>query len=189
MKAIAKRETDQPIRRDELAERAAKLQSLMVAADKNPQKLPELHAFLSENLDLAEKISVLAVSVKRGLIEKVSSSSKGTQAVLLEEVMAVTRKLTEKDASPLERLLIDCVAMCWLRVQCAEHYRTSLMGGGQSLREAELADKLLTKAHNRFIRAIESLAKLRKLNQPKSGESMDRSLKAMKIVKAMSSSG
>lgn len=187
MESITKQETSKPVKRHEFVERTAKLQSLMNEANSNSKKLSELNAFLNNNPDLAEKVSVLAYSVKTGLIEKMSSSNKGTQAVLLEEVMAVGRKLMEEDTSPLERLLIDCVAMCWLRMQCAEHYRTSLMGGGQSLREMELADKLLTKAHNRFIRAIESLAKLRRLKQPKSDDSLDRSLKAMKLLKAMSS--
>lgn len=188
MKAIAKRETDQPVKRDELAERASKLQSLMVAADKNPKHLPELNTFLRENHDLADKLIGLADAVKTSLIEKINgSSNKGTQAVLSEEVRALTRKLSGDGASPLEKLLLDCVAMCWLRVQYAEHYRTSLMGGGQSFKEIELADRLLTKAHNRFIRAIESLAKLRKLSPSKRGDSHARSLKAVQLLKTINS--
>lgn len=129
MEAIARRETDKPVKRDDLAERAAKLQSLMVAADKNPKKLPELNTFLRENRDLAETIIVLAETVKINLIEKIhGSNNKGMQVVVFEEVTALTRKLSGDEVSPLEKLLVDCVVMCWLRVQHAEHYRTNLSG-------------------------------------------------------------
>jgi hypothetical protein len=83
-------------------------------------------------------------------------------------------------------LLIDAVLMCWLRVQNAESYRNSVMGAGQTFSHVEYADKALTRAHNRYLKAIESLARLRRLNQPKKADSMDRSLKAVKLLNAIS---
>jgi hypothetical protein len=121
MKNITKREATKPVKRNELVDRSAKLQSLMIEANRNPKKLSALNDFLSANPDMAERINLLGASVKTTMIEKISSSGKGTQAVILEEVMAVTRQLSGEEDSPLEKLLIDCVAMCWLRVQYAEH--------------------------------------------------------------------
>jgi hypothetical protein len=60
------------------------------------------------------------------------------------------------------------------------------MGGGHAYKDIELGEKQLTKAHNRFIRAVESLAKLQKLKQPKQVDSLARSLKALKVYRAMS---
>lgn len=97
---------------------------------------------------------------------------------------AIAKRKTNKPANRNE--LAERIAKLQsLRMQYAEPYCTALMGSGQSLIEVELADKLLTKARNRFIKAMESLAKLRKLNQPKRENGMDRSMRAVKLVKAI----
>jgi hypothetical protein len=182
MKAIAKKDEPLPV-----SERILVLQSLAQLANRNPKKLAALQLYLNENPDLCDKISLLANSVKSNLLEKIADDT-GSRVLIREEVDQLKKRLTGDEATPLETLLIDAVLMCWLRFQQAESYRSSVMGPGQTFTHVEYADKMLTRAHNRYLKAIESLARLRRLNQPKKGDSMDRSLKAVRLMKALSSS-
>lgn len=182
MKAIAKKDKPLPV-----SERIMVLQSLAQLANRNPKKLEALQLYLNENPDLCDKISLLANSVKSNLLEKIVDDA-GSRLLIREELDQLKKRLTTEESSPLEMLLIDAVLMCWLRFQQAESYRSSVMGPGQTFTHVEYADKMLTRAHNRYLKAIESLARLRRLNQPKKGNSMDRSLKAVRLMKALSSS-
>jgi hypothetical protein len=182
MKAIAKKDKPLPV-----SERIIVLQSLAQLANRNPKKLEALQTYLNENPDLCDKISLLANSVKSSLLEKIVEDA-GSRLLIREELDQLKKRLTNEESTPLERLLIDAVLMCWLRFQQAESYRNSVMGAGHTFTHVEYADKMLTRTHNRYLKAIESLARLRRLNQPKPGNSMDRSLKAVRLMKALSSS-
>jgi hypothetical protein len=66
-----------------------------------------------------------------------------------------------KEASPLERLMIERIMLCWVRLLWTEHYNGSFMQPSIPMRESEYADKMFSRAYNRYVKAIESLAKLR----------------------------
>src|SRR5262249_25091642 len=96
------------------------------------------------------------------------------------EMEGMKESLMKEGSTPMELLLIEAILICWLRVQHAEFYRTQLINEAQSYTQYEFAEKMLTNAHNRYIKAIESLAKLRKLKQPKRSDLFDRSLRVIR---------
>ena len=134
------------------------LARLAMAANEDTRKLPALRTFLSENPDIMDRVSVLSGSVKTGLIERMAGQE-GSRLVFQEEYSAMVKRLGAADASQLERLMITRVAMSWLRVIYAENARTLLMGEEASYKQLDYVDKQLTRAHSRYMKAIESLAR------------------------------
>lgn len=72
-----------------------------------------------------------------------------------------------KSSPELERMLIDTILLAWLRWQEFE-YTFSLMtaGGDMTLTQAAFWEKRLTQAQGRYLRACETLARVRKLTSP-----------------------
>lgn len=72
------------------------------------------------------------------------------------------------DASPaLERGLIEHVVACWLRLQQVEHVYSGVMSQASVvLTRADWCERRLTAAQRRYLRACESLARVRRLTRP-----------------------
>ena len=70
-------------------------------------------------------------------------------------------------ASQIERLLIDRVLACWLRVQQAEQIKTQKDRDGVTLRWATVWERRLAIAHRNFLLACKTLAQVRKLLKPR----------------------
>src|SRR5436305_237315 len=68
--------------------------------------------------------------------------------------------------APLERLLAERVALCWLRLHHAEMWAARDEARGVAVRLAEFHDKHLTHAHRRFLSAVKTLATVRRLALP-----------------------
>jgi len=84
--------------------------------------------------------------------------------VILEKYLPQLKKDLGYELAPaIEKLSIDGVAMSWLRWQQIEYKYTWQNRQGLSLNQAAYWDKSLTAAHARYLRALESLAKIRKL--------------------------
>jgi hypothetical protein len=67
------------------------------------------------------------------------------------------------DAPRLEKMLIDTVMLAWLRLQEFEFIFTNLDREGMSLSKGAFWEKRLSAAQARYLRAVEALAKVRKL--------------------------
>src|SRR6185436_10830185 len=76
---------------------------------------------------------------------------------------AMIKNLTLESDGPLEQLMIARVVMCWLRLMYAENDKTSLMRISVRMDQIEHCDKELSRAHTRYVRSIEALARVRKL--------------------------
>lgn len=100
----------------------------------------------------------MGAAVKKCMIDK-SVSGLASQMALRCELDDMRTELGFDSASGLERLLIDAVVLSWLRLQHVEYWRTEV----DSWQAREYWDKQLSAAQRRFLRACESLAKVRKL--------------------------
>lgn len=89
------------------------------------------------------------------------------QAGLKAAVEQLPHDLAQAGDGPLEHLLIQQVTMCWLRLAHVE-YQYSAVSTQKSATTAQLAywDKRLNAAQRRYLRAIETLARVRKLTLP-----------------------
>lgn len=63
---------------------------------------------------------------------------------------------------PLARLLCEQVALCWLRLQATEHQYQNV-STSKEIVVLEFVDRRLSAAQRRYLRAIEALARVRRL--------------------------
>lgn len=86
---------------------------------------------------------------------------------VIESVRAGVDKLKEDlgypDAPPLEKMLINQVALCWLRLNLLERMHWIKTLASHTTEAGLYWDRRLSTAQRRFTRACESLAKVRKL--------------------------
>jgi len=78
------------------------------------------------------------------------------------------KTLAYDEASPLAKLAIDEIALAWLRLYSVQHQHTSAThdsGSGIRPPVAEFWDRRLEYAQRRYLRAVESLARIRKLER------------------------
>jgi len=84
------------------------------------------------------------------------------KALILAEVDRWLLELGYADAPALERILMDTIVTCRLRLVFLEFRHDAFQKGGNT-KPIEHSDRMLTSALHRLNRAIESLARLRRL--------------------------
>lgn len=70
------------------------------------------------------------------------------------------------EASPMEKMLIDAVVLAWLRYTHVERAAANNWSGSHSLTVGTYWDKRLSAAQRRYLRAIETLARVRRTALP-----------------------
>jgi hypothetical protein len=83
--------------------------------------------------------------------------------MLAERLKSIRADLGLATSPPLEQLLIQQVALCWLNLNLVEYRHVNIMKQSISLTLGTYWDKRLSMAQKRFIRACESLARVRRL--------------------------
>jgi hypothetical protein len=123
------------------------------------QKVPRLWEILST-------LSSLAV---RSWVDLLASERPGTEIVRRTIEKEIERKRSEvagEEASPLERLLAERVALCWVAATYADAEYTRKVKEGMSFREGEYYSKRCEQTNRQLLKAIESLARVRRLLTP-----------------------
>lgn len=69
------------------------------------------------------------------------------------------------EAPPLERLLIEQVILCWVNLQMLELVHNDRLAANHTPEAGLYWDPRLSTAQRRFMRATESLARVRKLEE------------------------
>jgi hypothetical protein len=107
----------------------------------------QAHNAATHLIDIANGPESWKMSLRRGWDE------------LQEELGAV-------EAPPLEKLLIQQVALAWMRLNYVEYANAETSTGGYTANRADYWEKRLNAAQRRFLRACETLARIRKMNLP-----------------------
>lgn len=101
-------------------------------------------------------------SIRHKLIEKMTAGV--MRAIMLAESDILAKRLDYDAAPPIERLLIDHILTVRLRLLHTEKcYNDMVAGNSISLTQAQYWDNLLSSTQARFLRAIETLARVRRL--------------------------
>lgn len=127
--------------------------------------LRELRKALETAPALYEKVFALATAVQNTLISKVTSG-KTTALALTANVETMRQALGYEQAPIIEKMLIENILNAWLHYQHTEYHVTELIGSDSTFEVSRHWDRKLTNAQARYIRAIEALAKVRKLALP-----------------------
>ena len=81
-------------------------------------------------------------------------------------VEAVKRDLGYDQAPMLVRLLVEQVAVCWLQMYQTQLSYTAVMGDSYTLEHAAFLERRLTVTQERYLRSMETLARVRRLMKP-----------------------
>jgi hypothetical protein len=146
---------------------AARMVALAAAVDAGkakPEQLAEFRAGLEGAPDLWRIFGNLA-----GNAERVMMKNAGLPAASREALTIGARRMRHElgyDTAPaLERMIIEQAALSWMRLNIAECLAAEAMAANNS-RTREHYDRLLSSAQHRHLRAVETLARVRRLLRP-----------------------
>lgn len=140
---------------------------LVRKAEKGDKKvLSPLREWLDANPEYWAHVGNLARQVQDSLVLQMS----GEKNLALPEIMkrklkAMRQELAGQESSSLEHLLAERIVMCWLHLYYAEALYTQNTGNF-TLSQADFHQRRITKAHNRYLSAIRTLAQVRRLGVP-----------------------
>jgi len=140
--------------------------SLFEATNKaNPKEEDKkrLQIYLKENPEIWQSITDLSGKVRDNLISSLASESYLVQESYRQKLGAMRDNLGWQIASELERILIEQVCLNWLRLNFIEIVHREKTQASHTIDWGNYWDKTLTSAQRRYLRACESLAKVRKL--------------------------
>lgn len=127
----------------------------LAAVEKALADMPEIPAFLG-----------LAKQLENQLI-KAAGMDKLTKAITEAELEKLKAKLAGKDPTPMETLLAERAAVCWLQVQLATWRQANLhQSGSYSFNSGLYYERCVDSANRRFLSACKALAEVRKLQRP-----------------------
>jgi hypothetical protein len=145
---------------DEITELQARINK---AKEADPKDIARLHQLALATPGYLSFQHSATQSIRIQLLEKISYGA--SRAVMLAEVDKLAKQLDYDAAPPLERLLIEHILTVRLRLIHAENaYNICVVNAANvTFKIGEYWDNLLSSAQARFIRAIEALARVRRL--------------------------
>jgi hypothetical protein len=133
--------------------------------DPSPADVQALRAMLSDHPFLWRTYGDLAGLAAQVIINRLDplppvaeSLRRGWQAMQID--------LGYPHASPLERHLIEHVVLCWLHLYLIDCEYTAATSQAIPLDSADFWERRLSAAQRRYLRACDTLARIRKLAQP-----------------------
>jgi hypothetical protein len=126
--------------------------------------LPALRELLKDPATVDSLGGDLAKQAQLTLIDKFSGRNLMFKEALTRKLDLLRAELSGPNPSPLERLLADRIASCWLHL----HHLEMLYAGkdGMSLALAQHYQKCIDRAHKRYLSSLKALAVIRKLALP-----------------------
>jgi hypothetical protein len=126
--------------------------------------LPALRTYMDQSPSVWEQGGDIAKATQRALLDQAAGKNLVIRETLARKCAALTQELAGPTPSPLERLLVERIVLCWLHLHCAE--ATYLTLQDLSLRQAALHQARISKAQARYLAAIRTLAQVRRLEVP-----------------------
>jgi hypothetical protein len=146
----------------ELIENKKKLIALINRAqDGDEEALPALRRVLDEAPRIARFVD-LARNVERSIVKRMAGDDVFTQEAIPRNLKVMRQEIAGESPSPLERLLAERIALCWLELQYFEAiYAQNL--GNLSITQSDYHQRRIDKAHRRYLSSIKALAQIRKM--------------------------
>lgn len=155
---MSKSETDKPVETPTKEE----LQRLLTAAEEGDlQVLPELRHLLDHSPELWDEYGNLALHAQYALVKLAAGPNLLLAESLVRKLVALKVEVAGPNPSPLERLLAEQIAACW--VQTAYFDALLAQAKGVEPTKAEQLRRHQQGAHRRYLAAIKQLAIVRKL--------------------------
>ncbi len=144
------------------------LKALITKADRKhakPADIAALRQALQEHPKLWRVAGDLAAQARLHTINELDATPAMKESVRY-GLEAMQRELGYVDAPMLERLLIEQVLVCWLRLNLDEYRYTTVDTQGGTFAKLRYWEQRLAGAQARYVRALDALARVRKLARP-----------------------
>lgn len=153
--------------KDKVARQKSTSQWLVKARQGDQKACDELFALLEEDGN-AQWFTEALTGAERGVLDARYGKDLVLQEAYRRRMKRMRTELGEETASPLEKLLIERIVLCWHHLQDLEqtYYRGIRQDGGMSLEKSTFFQKALDRAQKRHLAAIQSLALVRRLQIP-----------------------
>jgi hypothetical protein len=126
--------------------------------------LPALRQCMDTVPALVEALGDLAGQVETSLIRTAAGNNLAFKEGLSRKMNQLRRDVAGPNPSPLERLLADRIALCWLSLHDAEVRFAQFKDS--TIKQADHWQRRIDSAHRRYLTAIKALATVRKLAVP-----------------------
>ncbi len=126
--------------------------------------LPALRAYMDQAPGFWEQRGDMGQLTQTALIQHIAGKNLMVQENIARKCAALTKELAGPTPSPLERLLVERIVLCWLQLHYAEALYTQIKD--MSLQQAAFHQSRISKAHARYLSAIRTLAQVRRLEVP-----------------------
>ena len=147
----------------------AELREIVKKADKKNAKREDVQALrdlLAQLPALADSMVPLTDGVYDAVIDSMYPSTPATKAMMYQTAKNRCNDLGYAEASPMEKMLIDAVVLAWLRYTQVERSAAAVWGRSHNTPEGQYWDKRLSAAQRRYLRAIETLTRVRRMGLP-----------------------
>ena len=148
---------------------ALELRALVAQVD---QKKPPagavkaLRQFLTDNPDIWRNAGDLAAQANLNMVEAMLATPAVKESIKF-GLSVLEKDLTQPGDGELERLIIRQIAGCWLRLSYVEYvYGRNTAEGNFNMAQGAYWEKRVSAAQRRYLRAIETLARVRRLQLP-----------------------
>jgi hypothetical protein len=131
-----------------------------------PGDLKQFRAYLRSNPEEWHEIADLSLYAAQGLIKSFAGKSRLVSEAMEFGRLEIREELGYSASSGLERLLVDHVVLCWMRMYDTERRYTNIMAQELTLGQAAWQERRLSAVQARYLRACEMLARVRKLGVP-----------------------
>jgi hypothetical protein len=130
----------------------------------DPKDIQELQKWLEEYPEVWTFVFDMAQLIEGNLIKRIIPDQ-AAHLALEKNVDEIRTDLGYEDAPQLERMLIDSIVVSWLRYQWTEYRLMAYTGPSEGTTSAiAFWEKRLSVAQGRYLKACETLAKVRKLS-------------------------
>jgi hypothetical protein len=135
------------------------------ARNGDEKALPVVRELLKNPANVDRLGGDLAWQAEQSLIRAATGENLAAREALTRKLELLRSELAGPSPTPLERLLVERVAACWLQL----HYADILLAqqaGKLTLKQVEYHERTQDRAHKRYLSAIRTLALVRKLALP-----------------------
>ena len=143
---------------DDLLKKASKTKSL------THDELQQLHTILSS--DIARDVFAVITKTTDTITNALEVGNALTSEMMRIEIATMYAKYGYEDAPQLEQHLIDHVIACYLRLWVAERDYSAIHKNQHTLTLGMFWEKRLTMLQRRYLRAVEMLARVRRVKLP-----------------------
>ena len=114
-------------------------------------------------------LAVLPAHAQRAWVDLLAGDGADAELarrVIEQDIARKRREVAGEHPSPLEALLAERIALCWVAAQQADAQYARKLAGGMSFREGEYYARRAEQANRQLLRAVQALATVRRLLTP-----------------------